>query len=91
MKYAHVLAAFAGLAVLAGCGGDQAGSGGVTAEEARQLNEAAEMVDVSSDSLVAGDNAMLGNGEEPSAEAADQMVMENMTAPATDGAAVNAQ
>jgi len=44
------------------------GPGGVTAEEAEQLNEAADMIDVSSDSLTAGEDETLGNGEEPIAE-----------------------
>ena len=47
---------------LAGCGGgDEAG--GVSREEAQQLNEAAEMLDASPDSLVASEDAMLGNGD----------------------------
>lgn len=50
------------MAALAGCGGgDEAG--GVSREEAQQLNEAAEMLDASPDSLVASDEAMLGNGD----------------------------
>ena len=49
----------AGLALLAGCGSDE-GSGGLTAEEERQLDNAAQMlddnmIDVSPDSLVANE------------------------------------
>jgi hypothetical protein len=49
----------AGLALLAACGRDE-GSGGLTAEEERQLDNAAQMlddnmIDVSPDSLVANE------------------------------------
>ena len=49
----------AALGLLAGCG-EQTGPGGVTAEQERQLNEAAamldeNMIDVSPDSLVANE------------------------------------
>lgn len=49
----------AACALIAGCGGDE-GSGGVTPEEDRQLNEAARMlddnmIDVSPDSLTANE------------------------------------
>jgi hypothetical protein len=47
---------------LAGCGGGGE-AGGISREEAQQLNEAAEMLDASPDSLVANDDAMLGNGD----------------------------
>ena len=57
----------AGAAMLAGCGGND---GSPTSEEDRQLNEAANMlddnlIDASPDSLVADENAALGNGEVP--------------------------
>lgn len=52
------------MAALAGCGGGEE-AGGVSREEAQQLNEAAEMLDASPDSLVASDEAMLGNGDTP--------------------------
>jgi len=52
---------------LAACN-DEPERGGVTAEEAEQLNEAADMIDVSSDSLTAGEDETLGNGEEAIAE-----------------------
>lgn len=53
--------AFAALVLLAGCGGndDKASVGGVTAEEAAQLNNAAEMLDASPDSLAAPENVPL--------------------------------
>ena len=54
-----VMAGLAGLALLAACG-DNVGAGGVTAEEERQLDNAAamlddNMIDVSPDSLVANE------------------------------------
>lgn len=52
--------AFLALALLAGCGqGSDQGVGGVTADEAAQLNNAAEMLDASPDGLAAPDNAPL--------------------------------
>ena len=58
-----LLAGFAAAAVsLGACGGSEE-NGGVTAEESQQLNEAAEMLDASPDSLVASEEAPLGNGE----------------------------
>ena len=60
----------AALALLAGCGGDQAANEGVTAEESRQLNETAEMLDTSPDSLIAHENLEMGNGEMPAADEA---------------------
>lgn len=49
-RYCAVLA---GLALLAGCGHGEGGNG-VTAEESRQLDEAANMLDMSPDNLVVG-------------------------------------
>jgi hypothetical protein len=60
------------LAGLASCG-DDVGPGGVTAEEARQLNEAANLLDIedaSADSLTAREGAPHGNGEEAAEEEA---------------------
>jgi hypothetical protein len=58
-----IVIAAVGLAMLGACGGGE-GEGGVTAEESRQLNEAAEMLDASPDSLTAGNDAMLGEEAE---------------------------
>ena len=80
----------AALLAVAGCG-EERGAGGVTAEEARQLNEAADMLDVedaSPDSLTASDEEALGNGEAPSAEEGDPEAAEE---PAAEGAAANGQ
>ncbi|HEY5724088.1 MAG TPA: hypothetical protein VIT45_17400 [Allosphingosinicella sp.] len=52
---------------LAGCG-DNASDGSPTAEENRELNEAAEMLDTSPDDLVPAEEAELGNGDEDVAE-----------------------
>jgi hypothetical protein len=80
-------AALAGLAMLAACG-DQPGAGGLTEEDNRELNNAAEMLDASPDSLVAGDEATLGNGEAGSAETGDVLVTNDALA---TGAAGNGQ
>ena len=76
----------AGAALLAGCGG---GDGGPTSEEDRQLNEAANMlddnlIDASPDSLVADENAALGNGEMP-AETGELPVATNAATDAGNG------
>ena len=63
MKRKAGLAMLTALLALAACGGPEEGSGGVTREEAEQLNEAAEMLDASPDSLAASDETGLGNGE----------------------------
>ena len=63
MRQKAGLAMMAAMLALAACGGPEEGSGGVTREEAEQLNEAAEMLDASPDSLVAPDETGLGNGE----------------------------
>jgi hypothetical protein len=81
MKQILTLVALAGAASLAACGGDEE-RGGVTAEEARQLDNAAEMLDASPDSLVASDETPLGNGEEPAAANVGETVNESATAPA---------
>jgi len=51
-----------GLTMLAGCG-DKDGGNTPTEEENRQLDNAAEMLDASPDSMVANEDAPLGNGE----------------------------
>lgn len=83
---AYWVGAAAALALLAGCGGG-GGEGGVTADESKQLNEAADMLDASADSLVAPDETGLGNGEAGSSEA-DAAAEANAT---TDAGAANAQ
>jgi hypothetical protein len=85
-------AAAAALAMLAACGGGD--SNAPTAEEDRQLNEAANMLeatDASPDSLTVEDPA-LGNGDAP-AQAGELPVKDEgaTEAAANAGAAVNAQ
>lgn len=64
----------AGALALAGCGaGDEAGAGGVTAEESRQLNEAAAMLDAAPETVIAADETGLGNGQ-PAAATGDVLV-----------------
>ena len=63
MTIRTVVAAALVLAALSGCGrrgGDQ-GVGGVTADEAAQLNNAAAMLDASPDSLAAPQDAATGD------------------------------
>ena len=67
MTRARGFMVLAGLALLTACGGEQQ-AGGVTADEAKQLNEAAEMLDVQPDSLAAPEETGLGNGEVGSSE-----------------------
>src|SRR4051794_28905498 len=57
---AILLAATAGLAA---CGGGKKDPNALTEEENRQLDNAAEMLDASPDSLAANENVALGNGE----------------------------
>ncbi len=82
MRHETVLAMITAMLALGACGGPEEGSGGVTREEAEQLNEAAEMLDASPDSLVATDEAALGNGEQAA---------ETGELPVVDEAATNAQ
>ena len=67
MRHKAGLAMITALLALGACGGPEEGSGGVTREEAEQLNEAAEMLDASPDSLTASDETGLGNGEDNAA------------------------
>ena len=88
MKNSVGLIVVAAVLALGACGGDEQREGGVTAEESKQLNEAAEMLDASPDSLVAGDETGLGNGEAGSAEAAEAAAENEAVA---ENAAANAQ
>jgi len=68
----RMMAAVAAMVVLAACGsGEDQPVGGLSAEEAAQLNDAAEMLDASPDSMVApedmpldGESRSEGNGAE---------------------------
>ncbi len=77
MKNSVGLVVVAAVLALGACGGREQEEGGVTAEESKQLNEAAEMLDASPDSLVAGDETGLGNGEAESGDTGDLMVADN--------------
>jgi hypothetical protein len=52
--------------LLAGCG-EKTGAGGLRDEDNVQLDNAAEMLDTTPDSLIANDEASLGNGDEEEA------------------------
>ncbi len=77
MKGIGVAAMLTAAAMLAACG-EREGEGGITSEENRELNEAAEMLDTSPDSLVASDDAALGNGDAP-AETGEVLVSDEAT------------
>ena len=85
--------AAAGALMLAGCGGGD--STGPTAEENRELNNAAEMLDdsnvtdASADSLTV-EEAPVGNGDAAAATTGDTLVGGGDNA-STNGAAANAQ
>ena len=61
MKRILIVAALA----VAACSGGNDANNAVTADEAAGLNNAAEMLDASPDSLIANSEAPLGNGEAP--------------------------
>jgi hypothetical protein len=71
------LVVVAAVLALGACGGNDEGEGGVTAEESRQLNEAAEMLDAAADNLATGAEAGLGNGQAASGDTGDLMVADN--------------
>jgi hypothetical protein len=79
MKRIWSIAALAACAMLTGCG--ERDSGGVTAEESRELDNAAEMLDASPDSLVASNDVELGNGEEPVALEGEDSLINNGALP----------
>ncbi len=88
MKHSAGLILVAAVLAVGACGGNDEGAGGVTPEESRQLNEAAEMLDASPDSLVAPDETGLGNGD---AGANGANTADTGSLPVSDGAATNAQ
>jgi hypothetical protein len=74
MRNSIGLAVAAAVLALAACGGQDGNSGGLSAEENKKLDNIAETLDASPDSLVATDETGLGNGEEGSAETGEVMV-----------------
>lgn len=79
MKSYLKIAAIAGALMLGGCGGgDEQGAGGLTAEENRKLDNIAETLDASADSLVANDVAP-GNDIWEQAESGNVVVDANAT------------
>ena len=82
MKRILTMAILAGS--LAACTGGNDANNAVTAEEAAGLNNAADMLDASPDSLVANSEAPLGNGEEPTTS--DTATNQGATSPANNGA-----
>lgn len=87
MKQLKALVALVAVLALPACGENE-GAGGVTKEESQQLNEAAEMLDASPDSLAASDETALGNGEATAETGADGATGE---LPVSDEAATNGQ
>jgi hypothetical protein len=61
-------AAMASLLALGACGRGDDKAGGLTAEENAQLDNAAEMLDTSPDSLVPADDNIMGNSDDQAAD-----------------------
>ena len=78
MRTRIMAALIAGAAMLAGCE-EKPGEGGLTSEDNRELANAAEMMDVPSDSLAADEAMALGNGEEDVAEEGEAATVNNAT------------
>ena len=72
MRHSIGFAMAAAMLTVAACGGGNENSGGLSAEENQKLDNMAETLDASPDSLVAED-APVGNGED-SAESGEVMV-----------------
>ncbi|MDB5669502.1 MAG: hypothetical protein JWO25_461 [Alphaproteobacteria bacterium] len=70
MKKLNALISIAAITLALAACGPKKDEGGLTAQDNQELNNAAEMLDASPDSLVASDNVALGNGE--GGEADDQ-------------------
>lgn len=71
MRSTAILSAMTALMLLAGCGGgdNEAEVGGVSTEEAAQLDSAAEMLDASPDSLTAPEDMPLDTESDQGAPA----------------------
>ena len=80
MKNSIGLAVAAAVLALGASGGQDENSGGLSAEENQKLDNMAETMDASADSLVATDETGLGNGEEANADTGDVMVSDDAPA-----------
>jgi hypothetical protein len=69
MRRLAAAAAMASLLALGACGRSDDKAGGLTAEENRQLDNAAEMLDTSPDSLLHADDNLVGNAEDEAGDA----------------------
>ena len=75
MKRIVVISMLAG--ALGACSGGGTANNAITPEESAGLNNTAEMLDASPDSLVANNEAPLGNGEGPAPAPANQAAPAN--------------
>lgn len=66
------VALFAAIAALSACGGAKKDPNMPTEEENKQLDNAAEMLDASPDSLAVNEDVALGNGDEAADEDGDE-------------------
>ena len=69
MKRLGLFTIFAAASVALAACGEKKDEGGLTAADNQELNNAAEMLDASPDSLVASDDVALGNGESTASDA----------------------
>ena len=69
MKKLGTLALIAAASIALAACGEKKDEGGLTAADNQELNNAAEMLDASPDSLVASDDVSLGNGESTALDA----------------------
>ena len=69
MKKLGLFTMFAAVSVALAACGEKKDEGGLTAADNQELNNAAEMLDASPDSLVASDDVALGNGESTALDA----------------------
>ena len=74
MKNSIGLVAAAAVFALGACGGGDGNSGDLSAEENRKLDNIAETLDASPDSLVA-EEAPIGNGEEAANDATGEVMV----------------
>lgn len=66
-----------GIAALSACGGGSKDPNALTAEDNRQLDNAAQMLDASPDGLTGNADMALGNGDDDGTETGDGAVVAN--------------